>query len=88
MSTFSIVVILRPYPRGPEKLRVEEKYTNWRDADTAYCAYNTLCKLIPSVIEDVQLIEHRREVTHKKASKSSPVTIEGECRPCVVSQLA
>lgn len=76
MSTFTVRVKLRPFPKGPEKLQAEENYTNWRDADTAFCAYQTLCKLIPSIIENVELIENRQEVHHKEATKTDPVVIE------------
>jgi hypothetical protein len=85
---FSVTVVLRAYPKGPELLTVTEKYTNWRDADTAFCAYNVLCKLIPSVIQDVQFVEHRAERVHKRASKTSPTIIEGEVVQSCVSRLA
>lgn len=85
---FSIKVVLRPYPKGRELLTVTEKYTNWRDADTAFCCYNSLCKLYPSVIEEVEFIEHRYDRVHKHGTKpNAPAVIEGEAVSCV-SRLA
>jgi hypothetical protein len=69
MSRFTVRVEIAVYPRGKEITSVEESYSTWADADSAFCAYRDLARLETSKIHYVELIEHRDEVVHKTASK-------------------
>ena len=69
MSRFTVRVEIAVYPRGNETTSVQESYSTWAEADTAFCAYRDLAKLDASKIHYVELIEHRDEVVHKTASK-------------------
>ena len=78
MSRFSVIVTLRPYKKGKETIELTEEYTNWTDADSAFCGYRKVCEVNGSKVEQVELIEHREEVSRGKASKNAPASNNDE----------
>jgi hypothetical protein len=69
MSKFSVIVTLRPYKKGKEEIQLTEEYTEWADADKAFCGYRTVCEIRGSKVEHVELVEHRSEVSRAKVGK-------------------
>jgi hypothetical protein len=69
MSRFTVEVTMLAYPKGTEVVTRSEEYIKWADADSAFCAYQSLTKLDESMIQHVELIEHRETVVRKEATK-------------------
>jgi hypothetical protein len=74
MSRFTVRVEMNAFPKGSATANREENYDAWSDADEAFCAYRKLALLPGSIIQHVELIEHREEVVHKSASKPDAST--------------
>jgi hypothetical protein len=70
-SVFEVIVESRTHKKGMETGKRSEHYAQWSDADAAFCAYRDLTKLSNSGIIHVELIEHRRRIVHKAASKEA-----------------
>jgi hypothetical protein len=71
---FTVRAEVVAFPRGKETVQVEESYTDWQRADTAYLAWRSLSQLSESKVQFVELIEHREEVVHKTATKPDAPT--------------
>lgn len=68
-SNFEIRIEQRLFNKGAEGVIRKEYYDDWKQADAAYCAYRDLTKIKDSSILHVELIEHRKTIVHKAASK-------------------
>lgn len=77
MSTelFKVRVEIRAFKKGDEARVVIEEYDSWSEADKAYVAYNVLVGLKQSIVLAVDLIEVKKEVLHKSASRLRVVSL-------------
>jgi hypothetical protein len=69
-STFEVVVEQRMFNKGDQLVKRTEYYTEWAQADAAWCAYRDLIGIKNSGIVAADFIENKRTIVHKQARKS------------------
>jgi len=70
MSTFTVRIELKT--KKLDRLTIEEHYSDWAEADAAYCGYRDACRVQGSSISHAELIEHREERMCAAVSKGTP----------------
>lgn len=69
-STFEVVIEQKLFNKGDQLVTRTEYYTDWAEADKAWCAYRELIGIKNSGIVSADLIEDRRRIHHKHVTKS------------------